>query len=277
MSLIPWRQLSRPLRHYLALSLIRIVWLASFCVSARIWRKLGERFGELVGYFHPKSSELDRRLKSLDLEKPVAVSLFWRDLGRRAFEALRLHRTSESVIINHTPLSMLKEIDQRPVGTLILLPHFGHWEAMGAALVRYGFAFSAISTLGKKDLLNRWIQKERHRNGLRVIDTHHAAHRIVRQLSAGDNVAMFMDVPNKARGYSLPFLGRDVSRSTIANRLVALTGCSCVFVYNLRSHDGQYHVHAEEIPDDVDVIKWSHERLEALISQHAEQWLWLLE
>ncbi|MGB0648409.1 MAG: lysophospholipid acyltransferase family protein, partial [Bradymonadia bacterium] len=228
-------------------------------------------------WFHPKRNELGRRLHALKHVKPVAVSAIWRDLGRRAFEALRLNRTSQFVTIDDAVLSKLVALDDRPGGTLVLLPHLGHWEAMGVALVRSGFVFSAVSTLGKNDLINRWIQEQRARVGLRVIDTPNAARRIVRELLDGGNIALFMDVPSKRAGHVVRFLGREVRRSTIAGRLGTLTGCSCVFVYNLRANDGRYHVHVEEIPDDADAIKWSHDRLETLISNHAEQWVWLLE
>ena len=259
------------------LSGVRLLWATSFCFSARIWRLLGECVGSLIGCFHPKNVELQHRLNALELGKPVDASTLWRDLGGRVFEALRLNRTAQTVVIDPTALSTLHELDHRPGGTLILLPHLGHWEAMGVALVRSGFEFSAVSTLGKGDLINRWIQEQRAQAGLRVIHTLNAARRIVRQLTDGGNVALFMDVPSSRSSAVVPFMGKEVMRSTVTSRLTAFTGCSCVFVYNLRSDDGRYHVHVEEIPNDVDAIKWSHERLEALISNHAEQWVWLLE
>lgn len=233
--------------------------------------------GGAFGRFHPRSNQLKQRLGLLKLSGTISVSHLWSDLGRRVFEAIRLRRTSRRFELSDEAQALFESLEARQKGALIVSAHFGHWEAMGVALNRRGFEFSVVSTQGKRDAVNGLIKASRAAMGLSVIDRPDAARFIVDELRQSKNVALFVDVPAKRRGVELDFLGRSVRRSTVLNRLARLSEPSAVFVFNQRKATGVYTIYAEEIPHDVDLIKWSHERLERLIRCAPEQWVWLLE
>jgi lauroyl/myristoyl acyltransferase len=148
---------------------------------------------------------------------------------------------------------------------------------MGVALNQQGFEFSVVSTQGKTDAINGFIQSTRSALGLSIIDRPDAARFLVSQLKRSKHVALFMDVPVKQLGVEVDFLGRSVRRSTALNRLARLSHAPTVFVYNQRNAGGVYRIYGEEIPHDADLIKWSHDRLEKLVRGAPEQWVWLLE
>jgi lauroyl/myristoyl acyltransferase len=271
------RALTRPIRHGFTVWAVYLFWGASFCFSERVWLWLGASFGRVLSYCHPRSRPLRRRLAALSLEGAVSVATLWSDLGRRAFEAIRLRRTSLRFELSDDARGLFESVKNRKQGALVLCPHFGHWEGMGVAINQQGFEFSVVSTQGKTDAINRLIQSSRTALGLSVIDRPDAGRFIVSELKRAKHVALFMDVPVKHLGVELEFLGRSVRRSTVLNRLARLSQSPTVFVYNQRDATGVYRIYAEEIPHDVDLIKWSHDRLEKLVRGAPEQWVWLLE
>ncbi len=238
---------------------------------------MGAFLGELLGRIHYRSESLQIRLADLKLDQPAMGRDLWRDLGVRVFEAVRLKRTSLRFELSPHAQLLFESLRSRQAGALILCSHFGHWKAMGVALHRFGFQYSAVSTQRKRDLVNRFIQRRRQSIKIRVIDGADSARVIVNTLRESKPVALFVDVPIKDRGVQINFLNRTVNRSTVINRLAQLTSCPPVFVFNQRDARGIYRIYAEEIPDDVDLIKWSHVRLEELIKAAPTQWIWLLE
>lgn len=254
-----------------------LFWAVSFLFSERCWLEVGRLLGVLVGYFHPRTKTLHARLIALNLHGAVSVNELWGDLGRRLFEAVRLNRTSARFALSPQAKAVFDSVQSRDTGALVLSAHFGHWEAMGVALHRLGFSYSAVSTQGKRDPINRLIQSRRQALGVQVIDRPDSARAIVEQLRAENSVALFVDVPSNRRSLTLDFLGRSVVRSTIVNRLRTLSSCPVIFVFNQRDDRGDYRIYAEEIPHDVDLIKWSHRRLEELVCSAPAQWVWLLE
>lgn len=251
--------------------------MLSFLCTEKFWLRLGACAGALLGRLHPRAEALQGRLVALNLESSHEPHTLWRDLGVRIFEAVRLKRTSLRFELSPPGRRVLESVRSRQNGALIVCSHFGNWEAMGVALRRFGFKYSAVSTQGKQDLVNRFIQSRRRALGIRVIDGSDSARVIVNELRECKAVALFVDVPAQRRGVQIEFLNRRVKRSTVINRLAKLSSCPKVFVFNQRDALGVYRIHAEEIPDDVDVIKWSHVRLEQVIHAAPAQWVWLLE
>lgn len=271
------RDWTRFIRHMIVIAFLHLCWVISFLCTESLWLRVGALSGELLGRLHARSESLRIRLADLKLDQTTMERDLWRDLGVRVFEAVRLRRTSLRFELSPQAEELFESLRSRKEGTLILCSHFGHWEAMGVALNRFGFQYSAVSTQGKRDLVNRFIQSRRQSMGVCVIDGPDSARLIVNELRESKPVALFVDVPAKRRGVQINFLRRTVNRSTVINRLAKLNPCPTIFVFNQRDERGVYRIYAEEIPDDVDLIKWSHVRLESLILAAPSQWVWLLE
>lgn len=147
----------------------------------------------------------------------------------------------------------------------------------GVAIRRMGYSFSVVSTLGKNDLVNSWLQRLRRYHGLQVIHEAGCAKSIVSKLKSGDNVGLFIDVPARSRSIPLSFMGDMVWRSSVINRLAHLTNAPCIFVFNQRNKTGMYQICAERVPPDVEPLQWCHSRLETLVESTPSQWVWLLD
>ena len=270
------RQHTRPFRHGVVLLLLAIVWCLSYSLPERIWNRIGAFLGGRVGPFVLNGKWLKSRL---DHALPTAIkpSRHYADLGQRAFESFRLSRTARRCVLTPASEALLNSLACENKGILILSAHFGHWEAMGLKLHRLGYQFSVVSTLGKTDMVNRFLQWLRARAGLTVLTDPGSASTLVRALKSGENVSLFIDVPSRIRTQELPFLGETVLRSTVSNRLARLTDATCIFVFNQRTKTGMYQICAERVPAHAQPLQWCHARLEELVEKAPSQWLWLLD
>lgn len=245
-------------------------------MSESLWIRWGERLGAFIGPRLLHSNWLKSRFERLGHSASM-VSIHYADLGRRLFEAIRLSRTANRCILSTQAKILFSHLQERSEGVLILSAHFGHWEAMGLALHRMGYRFSAVSTLGKTDLLNRLLQHVRAYFGLHVLSRMNCARQLVNQLQNGHHIALFIDVPSTLKPTELTFHGEMVSRSNAANRLARLTKASCIFVFNQRTKTGMYQIHAERVPEEAEPLQWCHARLEDLVRAAPSQWVWLLD
>ena len=271
-----FRRYLRTVRHGSVLLLVGLVWMISYIFPERVWSALGYGLGGLIGRCVPIDAWLHRRMAQA-ADTALLPTEHYADLGRRLFESFRLSRTAKRCVLTDEAKDLLGSMESSGKGVLVLSAHFGHWEAMGLALHRFGYRFSVVSTLGKTDLLNTLLKRIRRRLGLSVFDQKGCAPALVSALKSGQHVSLFVDVPCQVRAERLSFLGGMVQRSTVVNRLASLTNSPCIFVFNHRTKTGMYQISAERVPTDMEPLQWCHERLESLVRSTPSQWVWLLD
>ena len=233
------RSLWRLSRSFLLLVTIGILGMASFLVPERWWLRLGARTAHTALFHTSGVTGIRKRLKMASLSEDV-VSTYLFDLGRRIFESVRLERTLKRFRITPATMQLLGEIKDQDQGCLFLTMHMGHWEAMGLKLVREGYDFQVVTTLDKRDLLNRVLRCIRTFMGLKLLHRAGAGRQIIAALKSGRHVGMFADVPGRRTPLEISFLGQTVLRSRAIEQIQKITESRCVFIYNYFTPSGEY-------------------------------------
>ena len=270
------RSLWRLSRSLLLLLLISILGLTSFFIPERWWLRMGARLAHTVLSHTSLSVGIRKRMKRASISEDV-VSPYLSDLGRRAFESIRLGRTLKRFRISPTAIQLFGEVSAQQKGHLFLTLHLGHWEAMGLKLVREGYDFQVVTTLDKHDLLNRALRRFRSAMGLKLLHRAGAGRQIIAALKSGHHVGMFADVPGRRNPREIFFLGQTVARSRAIEQIQKITESRCVFIYNYMTPAGEYVIEAERVPMSRPSLCWVHERMETLVKRYPEQWIWSLD
>lgn len=225
--------------------------------------------------------------ESVDAERIARASFC--HLGRVAAEALKAsafferHPWRDYVELDFAP-GAARAIEDRSQGVLLVTGHLGNWEIPGQVLATLRPVLAVARRMN-----NPWVERLilRGRNS-GMMQT--AANRgegpspLVAALKAGSMIAMLTDQHARLRGMQIPFFGTPASTHTVAARLHLLTGAPLVFGYALRTGPMRARIVLEEPlrlarsgNRDTDVrtiLTALAARLEAVVRQHPEQYLW---
>lgn len=180
-------------------------------------------------------------------------------------------------------MDLIEKAIARNRGTLLVLGHFGNWEALASM---YGHIVPALDVVAMpmgNGLVERWLIRKREATGAHVIGQKQAVRRILNALHANHLVAALIDQHARKHGTLVPFLGKPASTVRTVAGLVRRTGCSVLLVYGLMGPDNRYHVHVEEQrdlgidPSDRDAYidayqKEHNDVLSSWIRQHPTHW-----
>lgn len=183
---------------------------------------------------------------------------------------------------------LFAECAARGRGLLLLSAHYGNWEwlacAAGLALRPLGIPVTVIVKQQRDPVVNRWLNHFRTRWGNRLVELEQAPWAIVRALHRREAVAFLADqraAPESALW--LPFFRAEVPVHTFPAAVALRFRVPIILGFAVRQPDGRYVVPLEELPamDLPDTAEGVREltarylrRLEALIAQRPELWLW---
>ncbi|MBR9976659.1 MAG: lysophospholipid acyltransferase family protein [Bacteroidetes bacterium] len=174
---------------------------------------------------------------------------------------------------------------RRGSGAVFMSGHFGNWEWMsiGAARllsVQMTVIVHSIHNRAVDDLVEAW----RGHFGNRIVPMGVSIREIILALRNRGAVALLADQSGPSGSLYVPFFGRPAATYEGPATFALRMGAPVIMVFSLRREDGNYEIHAEEIPthdlkgcseENVRELTRRHVRvLERIIREHPSHWLW---
>ena len=207
-------------------------------------------------------------------------------LGREAIATIRLARMTRDDVLAVTTVVGLEEFRAALTegnGIVLASGHIGNHEIGAAALAARGIPLDLVVQRQANPLFDEALIESRKRLGLGVIDRFQATRLAIKALRSGHAVAFAADQNAGKAGVFVPFFGRLASTHRGAALFAIKTGAPLFLGTSLRRGAG-YEVVLQriDVPRDGeldDVVRRLTaaftERLEAVVRQAPEQYLWL--
>ncbi|MCI0330288.1 MAG: lysophospholipid acyltransferase family protein [candidate division Zixibacteria bacterium] len=168
--------------------------------------KLGRIYYHLAP-FRRRVAETNLSLAKLDSK--VAKAAF-ENVGLTMAEFARFRRLDKNFFesrFNGEDIEHLRKAAQAGKGVVLVTGHFGNWELIGAFIRQSGFPLDVVVKEQRNPLVDRWIDKNRMRQGVGIIKTGVATRSVVRSLSEGRLVAFVSDQYVGEDGIVVDFMG----------------------------------------------------------------------
>jgi len=172
----------------------------------------------------------------------------------------------------------LKEAAAAGKGVILVTAHFGNWELGGAVLGALGYPVNAVVLPQRMKRLNRLLQDQREKRGIRLLPLGKSARGLVRCLRGGDVVALLADRDFTRHHHAIDFFGRPARLPLGAAWLSLHTGAPIVPTFLLRQEDDTFllRMHQPIWPEqagDVNAIMTRiRDALQAEIGERPYQW-----
>jgi KDO2-lipid IV(A) lauroyltransferase len=213
----------------------------------------------------------------------------FRHVAVMAAEALRApaffsrHPWREYVDLQLSP-GAERAIEDRSQGVILVSGHFGNWEIPGQVLSTIRPVL-AVARRMNNPWVERVVFRDRQGSAMKTLPSRGEGHSpLVAALREGAMVAMLTDQHARLRGMQIPFFGVPASTHTVAARLHLLTGAPILPGYALRTGPMRTRIvfgeplrfsrTGDREADTRAILTTITARLEAVIRQHPEQYLW---
>lgn len=263
----------------------RVFATATGMVAWQVWHSERQRIEKCI----------DRVYFRLQRQPPQPIS----EIVRRAFihfslvayELLRYPVLSSSAldqrVIFHARDLLDREL-QKGRGVILVLPHIGNWEILGAAIANAGYPLNSFYLAQKEDEVGVLLDHFRNYSEIILHDRDRGGIKALRALRNGELLGMIGDQDGSRNGVYMNFLGHWVSMPAGPANWSLKTGASVMPLYSLRR--GNSHVFDATFlpPFTIDIGDSYNERvinrtravttwMEDLILQHPEQYLWFYD
>lgn len=240
-------------------------------IAYRLDRKHRERTIANLALAFPDESE------KWHAETSVKV---WEHFGLIAADFLQTpQRTNQEVLDNMTcdGLDIYRETFALGKGVLVLGAHFGNWERLGHFTAAIGIPLTAIARDANDSGLNDMVLDLRRQAGMEIVSRGNAARAVLERLKKGSMVGILPD--QNAGDAFIPFFGKPAGTVLGPGVLHLRSGAPVITTYCARVGPGNYHTFiGEPLPCDgtpESVMLGMNQRLEAIIREYPEQYLWL--
>ncbi len=222
-----------------------------------------------------------------------------KEIVRRAFlhfslvtyELLRFPGLNQSLLEQRVILRGRDIIDrelQKGRGVILVLPHIGNWEILGAAIVQAGYPLNSFYLAQKEDEIGGLLDHFRNYSGIILHDRDRGGIRAQRALKSGEILGMIGDQDGSRTGVYMNFLGHLVSMPAGPANWSLKTGASVLPLYSLRrgssavfdatflppfNEDLSGNYSERVIARTSAIARW----MEELILQHPDQYLWFYD
>ena len=212
----------------------------------------------------------------------------FKHFGRQLFELLKFSSLQPQEMLAPVEFEgedRMRAAYARGKGAILVTGHFGCWELH--ALV-HALQLRPIAVMARaldNPALNVLLESIRATTGNTVIYRHGTLRRVMRQLHAGEAVAILIDQHILERdAVSVDFFGRPAATTPGVAALALRTGAAVVPVFALPLGGGRYRMiyeHPVEPPplDAADPIRDFTQRctdvLEMYVTRYPELWLWM--
>ncbi len=210
--------------------------------------RAGAWFGALLYRLGVRRKVVDRNLRHVGLWDERAMKritrLLYRTTGRYIADFLRSRPGSLPYVSHHEDL--VARSLSRGKGTLLVLGHYGNWEALATIFGRSVPSLCVVAMPMRNPLVERWLIARRSDTGVVTIHKGRATRQVLAALRSNSMVAVLIDQNIRGQCVPAPFLGTTAPTVRTVAGLLQHTGCSVMLVYAIMDPHGVYHVHTEE-------------------------------
>lgn len=280
------------LAHKLEYVLFRVMAVGVTALPYRTGLRVGAALGR--GMFRTDRRHREIVLRNLQMAFPEKSRGWHWDMARRHFEHLvrsvvefmwlaknRQRVLSRITFEGHDHLERAKRAGK---GIVLLLPHLGNWEIVGAMYPTM-IKTATIAFPQSNSLMNDYVDGVREAGGLEVIPTGVAIRRVLEVLRQGYLVGFLADQDAGLGGIFVDFFGRPTCTAKGPAAFALKTGAPIHVTIIRRDEQGNHHmkIHAE-IPlertgDQERDIRVNTQRWSAIVEEEIrkcpEQWFWV--
>jgi KDO2-lipid IV(A) lauroyltransferase len=174
-----------------------------------------------------------------------------------------------------------QEVLARGKGLILLGPHAGNFESLGA-IYTSRFPATVLFRPPRMKWLQDWIIKTRTRKNLTMAPANHVGVRsLLKALKRGQTIGILPDqVPVHGEGVWAPFFGKSAYTTTLVQRLQSITGAPIYVVAAQRNGIGRgytvrYQAMRKPLSDDIEIAAAQlNQAMEDMIKRMPTQYLW---
>ncbi len=177
---------------------------------------LGRNLGGLsyrLSSFRRRVAETNLQLAGLN---PSLARRAFENVGLVMTEFARFRRLDKSFFetqFDGADVAHLREAAKAGKGVVLVTGHFGNWELVGAYIRQSGYPLDVVVKEQRNPFVDRWIDKNRMRQGVGIIKTGVATRSVVRSLAEGRLVAFVSDQYVGEDGLLVNFMGQSTTVS----------------------------------------------------------------
>lgn len=223
----------------------------------QVFRHVGESFGEIM--------LLDRVL--------------------REFRAAGRHGAPQtgSFSCDSTGQEVVDNLIEKKQGTVTISAHIGCFELLAAYHIQQGVRLTVIGRAANDPGHDELLREVRNAYQVETVwrDEADGVRKIIKALRGGGVVAALIDQDTALESVYSPFLGMPAATPVGPLRLAIRQGMPVLTSFIVRKDRFHHHVYTEAVPYDPDdpeaaekILLLFHQRLEALLARHPEQWVW---
>lgn len=247
--------------------------------AARFAKRDGERAAANLGIAFPDAPEPVRR---------AMVSAMFRQLGRNAFEFMRLEGASPDAV--KARVSRVEGMENflgplgRGKGVIVATGHIGCWELLPAYFVAMGYPITVVGRRMSVARLNSRLLAARQGFGVTSLDRDDHPRPMFDVLARGEILGILIDQHTRVAGTWVPFFGRPAHTPTAVAKLALATGAAIVPMAIFLERSGKHVVRVlPEVPvENTGAREADVQRITARASQAVEdlirldpaQWVW---
>ncbi|MCI0406395.1 MAG: lysophospholipid acyltransferase family protein [candidate division Zixibacteria bacterium] len=252
--------------------------------AAWLGRKLGGLYYRLSP-FRRRVAEINLLLAGLS---PALARSTFENVGLTMTEFARFRRLDKKFFetrFDGKDPDYLREALKTGRGAVLITGHFGNWELLGAFIRQSGFPLDVVVKEQRNPFADRWIDKNRMRQGVGIIKTGVAIRAVVRSISEERLVAFVSDQYVGEDGILVNFMGRPTTVSKGPAAFAVRLGVPIVVGFLVRTAPWNFklavfpalwpNVSADRDEEILRLTQAYTSYLEELVRQHPEHYLWM--
>ncbi|WP_420713710.1 lysophospholipid acyltransferase family protein [Acinetobacter sp. MD2(2019)] len=165
-------------------------------------------------------------------------------------------------------------------GVVLIVPHFGTWEAMNAWFASYT-AMTIMYKPIKNPAADQFVREARSRENATLVPTDESGVReVFKTLKRGGTTVILPDHTPNIGGTMVDYFGIPLASSNLSAKLIQKTKARALFLYAIRNDNAGYDMFIEAVDDaiyqgtDVEGTQIIHRMIENLINKYPEHYHW---
>lgn len=256
--------------------------LGALPLSAR--RRLAAVIGRVITLFPSR----DKRICELQIgrflpETKIGASAVYQHLITVLLESLDLTPIlSNPSLLDDRKLTDYWNNRDRSKGIIALSAHMGNWELVAATAIRHRVPLQVVGREARQSAWQDALERIRRQYGAEVLwrSDSSAVKKMLSLLKEGSVIAALIDQDTDVRSEFSSFFGVPAKTPSALIDLGLRAGAAFVTAFTIRLPGGKYQmmvepIHLREGISVGEVLSVYHQRLEELIRQYPDQWVWV--
>ncbi len=260
----------------------------------KLQQRLGTTIGWILRQVLPK--RWDITIENLCRAFPEQPPHWYQDIARQSFANLgivfaevfamaRYPLDTLHHLVRFENTELITQAVRQQRGIVLLSAHFGNWELSALTLpLITDQPVTVITKRIKNPVVDHFIDQARQRTGNQLVRAHRVGAIIPKIIRENRALALLADQSARPEhDFYVPFFNIPTLTFRTPAVLALRFGMPVIIGFSERQPDGTYRVALEQLPtDDLPateegakmLMQRYHQRLEAAIRRHPEQWLW---